>query len=194
VTFVFSWSIEACAFWLITAAWLAEAVLMRSRARGRRTRAPGVTGLTLAILGALGLALAGHKLGWGQLEGAAALGFRRGALLVYASGVGLRWWAARELAALQAFTRDVRVDVDMPLARTGPYRVWAHPLYTGLWLAAVGLTGLCANLPGLLLGTVLSGVVIGRRLRAEERALETVLGARYAHWRRARWLLLPHVW
>ena len=58
----------------------------------------------------------------------------------------------------------------------------------------MGLTGLCANLPGLLLGTVLSGVVIGRRLHAEERALQAVLGARYARWRRARWVLLPHVW
>jgi protein-S-isoprenylcysteine O-methyltransferase Ste14 len=194
VTFVFSWSIEACAFWLITAAWLAEAVLMRSRARGQRARAPGVTSLTLAVLGALGLALAGHELGWGQLEGAVAQGFRRGALLVYATGVALRWWAARELAALQAFTRDVRVAADMPLAQTGPYRLWAHPLYAGLWLAAAGLTGLCANLPGLLLGTLLSGVVIGRRLHAEERALQAVLGARYAHWRRARWVLLPRVW
>jgi len=194
VTFVFSWSVEAWAFWAVTAAWLAEAVVMRSSARGHPQRAPGLAGLTLSVLGALGLSLAGHQLGWGQLDGAAALGFRRGALVVYASGVGLRWWAARQLAELQAFTRDVRVAVDMPLATAGPYRLWAHPLYTGLWLAAVGLAGLCANLPGLLLGAALTGIVVGRRLRAEERALETALGTRYTDWRRGRWLLIPRVW
>ena len=89
-------------------------------------------------------------------------------LLVAAAG--LRWWSIRSLGA--SWNVRAQVPAELDPVTSGPYRFLRHPNYTallaefvalpmagGAWLSALGLS-------------VLNGVALAFRIRAEEAQLE----------------------
>lgn len=92
---------------------------------------------------------------------------------VFAAGKVIKWWAILTLGPRWTFR--VIVVPGMPLATGGPYRFVRHPNYVGVVGELVG-TALVAGAPVAgVIGTVLFGWLMARRVRVEERALDAIL-------------------
>jgi protein-S-isoprenylcysteine O-methyltransferase Ste14 len=107
-------------------------------------------------------------------------------------GIAVRSWAIWTLG--RYFRREVTIEADQPLIRTGPYRWVRHPAYAGTVLTYAGI--------GIALGSWVSGAIVLvaalvgliPRIRVEERALERNFGRDYAEYRLTTARLVPHVW
>ena len=128
--------------------------------------------ITLAIT--MAFLLSGYRLGRFSFSPSFV---RATALVLFAGGFSLRWWAVITLGKF--FTVDVATHDDHALIDTGPFRFVRHPSYTGLLLAFFGF--------GLSLGNALSLIVLiapivaalWYRMLVEEEALRQALGAPY---------------
>lgn len=190
--FVLSLSWQSGAYWALTLLFLAEPLLFPGRPhRSSRSRQGRREVLSIGSSLLLGLAVSAalHSHGLGNVEGGAQSACRGLGLLLYAGGVGLRYWSA--LALGEWFTRDVEVVVEHELIGDGPYRYLRHPLYTGLLLVAAGMALLFANLPGALVTVGLVAFGIRHRVRREESMLESRLEERYRDWKRRRFGFFP---
>ena len=114
------------------------------------------------------------------------------ALLVFALGTLVRWWAIYHLGRF--FTVDVAVASDHRLVDTGPYRFVRHPSYTGLMLQFTGLALALNNLFSLLVILAPIFWALSRRMTVEERALAASLGPVYLAYTRRAKRLLPGVY
>jgi protein-S-isoprenylcysteine O-methyltransferase Ste14 len=113
-------------------------------------------------------------------------------LLVAWTGLTLRLWAVRTLGAY--FITKVEVADDQQVITDGPYRWVRHPSYSGLLLVMAGFGLAMGNVGTLLALAVLPFLGTLPRIRVEERALETQLGARYTDYEKDRKRLIPRVW
>lgn len=109
-------------------------------------------------------------------------------LVLMVAGIALRWYAVWLLGA--SFTVDVATRPGQAVVESGPYRWIRHPSYTGGLLTVLGVLVCCCNLASLL------ALVIGLggyayRIRIEERALATDLGASYRDYMRRTKRLIP---
>ena len=108
------------------------------------------------------------------------------------AGVALRSWSVWTLG--RHFRREVTIEPDQRIIRTGPYRWVRHPAYAGNLLTYGGL--------GLAFGSWLSAatvVIIAfvgllPRIRLEERTLEQAFGRAYVDYGRSTARLIPHLW
>jgi protein-S-isoprenylcysteine O-methyltransferase Ste14 len=180
-------------FWLCVVAWAVFEVALRARAGGGGADGRDLSPLPLTIsaiggfcLGVLAadsgnLVLPGP--GWGPV----VLGG-----CIFASGLALRAWAARELGRFFKFT--VVVQAGHRVIDTGPYRVIRHPSYSGLLMAELGLgimLGTWLSIPACVLPPLLGFCI---RLVSEERFLVRELGEPYRAYMRRTRRLVPGVW
>jgi protein-S-isoprenylcysteine O-methyltransferase Ste14 len=95
----------------------------------------------------------------------------------FVAGTLLVVWARRTLGRMWGIStsREVRLLPDHRLVKDGPYSVIRHPMYSGWWLALLGMI-LIYRTWILVLLFVFSLVVFTRRARLEE----SVLAARFA--------------
>jgi protein-S-isoprenylcysteine O-methyltransferase Ste14 len=183
-------------FTVLILIWVATELLTRARTRGNQT---GTTtewgsliaiGLTFAVGFGAAFTLANHAEG-------AAIDFARwpifilGALLV-AAGIAFRQWAVFVLGRF--FTVQVRVSEGQTVVESGPYRVLAHPSYTGMVMVFVGIGLMLGNWLSLACLAILptAGLVI--RIKVEERALLAGIGEPYRRFLATRSRLVPGVW
>jgi protein-S-isoprenylcysteine O-methyltransferase Ste14 len=110
----------------------------------------------------------------------------------YVSGLALRWYSIVYLGRF--FTVDVAIAADHKVVDTGPYRWVRHPSYTGALLAFLGF-GLCLGnvLSALLLFGPIATVFL-HRVRVEEAALQSSLGAAYTRYMQHTHRLIPFVY
>jgi methyltransferase len=107
------------------------------------------------------------------IEGALTAAFDNrflvGGVIVLVAGKLLKAWAIRSLG--ERWTYRVFVLPDAPLVTVGPYRWMRHPNYVGVIAELVGFALLVgARLTGPV-AVVAFGVLLWRRIRAEEHAL-----------------------
>jgi protein-S-isoprenylcysteine O-methyltransferase len=141
------------------------------------------TSLTSATLAAIFLRFA-------YFGGSNALYWTGFALFVF--GIALRWYSIAYLGRF--FTVNVVVAADQHVIDTGPYRFIRHPSYSGALLAFLGF-GLClANYLALLLILIPIGAVFLYRIRIEEAALQTGLGAAYVNYMQRTKRLVPFIY
>jgi protein-S-isoprenylcysteine O-methyltransferase len=111
---------------------------------------------------------------------------------LFVAGLLLRWWAIVHLGRF--FTVDVAIADDHRVVDTGPYRFVRHPSYTGVIVAFLGY-GIClGNWVALL---VLAGPItlaFLQRIKVEEAALQTALGAAYRSYAQRTRALVPFVY
>jgi protein-S-isoprenylcysteine O-methyltransferase len=150
----------------------------------RSRRAPGATRtdrgslrllwivITLAITTAV--SLSGGRPGFVPIPHA---WIRAAALVLFAGGLGLRWWAVITLGKF--FTIDVATHDDHALVSTGPFRFVRHPSYTGLLLAFLGFGVSLGNAVSLLVLMVPIVATLAYRMRVEEAVLRRALGTSY---------------
>ena len=97
------------------------------------------------------------------------------ALILYLVLQGLRFWVIRTLGP--RWTTRIIVPPGQPLVTAGPYRYLAHPNYLVV-AGEIAVLPLMLGLPWIAaLFTVLNAAVLAIRIRAENRALETMARA-----------------
>jgi protein-S-isoprenylcysteine O-methyltransferase Ste14 len=109
-------------------------------------------------------------------------------LALMVAGMVLRWYAIRVLGT--SFTCEVSTRPGQEVIEAGPYRWIRHPSYTGGLITVLGVLVCCVNwlsFPALIV--VLAGYAY--RIRIEERALATDLGAPYRDYMRRTKRLIP---
>lgn len=110
-------------------------------------------------------------------------------LLIYVSGITLRFWAMVTLR--EHFSREIRTSATMELVSSGPYRSVRHPLYTGLFLCVLGVAVYTQTIAGIIVSLIFMTAVLLKRIRLEEQMLEEALPTIYSTWKKRRWILLP---
>ena len=114
------------------------------------------------------------------------------AVVLFAAGLVLRWWAIVTLGRF--FTVDVTIEKDHELVERGPFRWVRHPSYTGVLLAFVGWTLTLRNWAAMAVVLVPIFVAFWRRMNVEEEALRGALGQRYAEYMRRTKRLIPGIY
>lgn len=180
--------------WLAVAFGVSELALsLRKRSVAGAVRADrgSLHVLWIVILAAWVLAVyLANAVAFGRFQLGAALGTV--ALLLFAVGVALRWWAIASLGRL--FTVDVAIAVDHRLIDHGPYRLIRHPSYAGALLAFLGLGLSLASLPALTALLVPCVAAYHYRMSVEEEALLRGLGGAYSDYMQRTWRLVPGVY
>ncbi len=166
-------------------------ITRRSRGEGVRQDRSTLRVLWLVILlsVAAGLYLALHvkaaRLPHGEL-------WRLIALVLFATGIALRWWAIVTLGRF--FTVDVQIAQDHELVERGPFRVVRHPSYTGVLLAFLGFALSLTNWASLLAILLPISAAFVHRINVEEQALSNALGERYLSYMRRTKRLIPGIY
>jgi protein-S-isoprenylcysteine O-methyltransferase Ste14 len=183
------------AFWVVFYVWIgAEMWLGYRRGRLPSGATDRDSGSKAWVIGsvwsavAVGIGLAFAFPGAAIQSGRSAV-FVAGLLLMLV-GLALRWYAVWVLGA--SFTVDVATRPGQTVVESGPYRWIRHPSYTGGLLTLLGVLVCCCNLASLAaLVFALGGYAY--RIRIEEDALATDLGAPYRDYMRRTKRLIPFV-
>ncbi|MET7368148.1 isoprenylcysteine carboxyl methyltransferase family protein [Streptomyces sp. NPDC005566] len=93
-------------------------------------------------------------------------------LAVVAAAQGLRWWCIRTLGP--RWNTRVIVVPDLPLVTGGPYRWLRHPNYAAVAAEGLALPLVHGAWVTAVLFTALNAVLMGVRVRCEDRALASV--------------------
>ena len=109
-------------------------------------------------------------------------------LVLMLTGIVLRWYAVWVLGT--SFTVDVATRPGQPVVESGPYRWIRHPSYTGGLLTLLGVLLCCCN-PVSLVALVFALGGYAYRIRIEEEALASDLGAPYRDYMRRTKRLIP---
>jgi protein-S-isoprenylcysteine O-methyltransferase Ste14 len=108
---------------------------------------------------------------------------------ITAAGLLLAVWARLYLGGNWSGT--VTLKVGHELVRSGPYRWVRHPIYSGIFLAALGTALERGQLRGMIaLVLIYAGFFL--KIRKEEQFMNTAFGARYEEYRRTTGILIPH--
>jgi protein-S-isoprenylcysteine O-methyltransferase Ste14 len=183
-------------FTVLIVIWGATEMLTRVRTRGNQRGTTTEWGSLIAIVLAFFVGFAAAFNLAGSAEGA-AIGFARwpifvlGALLV-AGGIAFRQWAVYVLGRF--FTVYVRVSEGQTVVESGPYRVLAHPSYTGMVMVFVGIGLMLGNWLSLACLAILPTAGLVVRIKIEERALLAGIGEPYRRFLATRSRLIPGVW
>lgn len=114
------------------------------------------------------------------------------ALVVMASGLGLRTWGVMTLG--RYFTWHITAEKHQAVVRSGPYRFVRHPGYLGAFLTygstAAFFHAWTALVPSL--GVLLFAFL--RRIHYEEKELRAALGDDYESYCRAVPRFIPGIW
>lgn len=116
---------------------------------------------------------------WVQLVG--------GAVLV--AGIVFHAWALTVLGRF--FSPNVVIRSDHRLIREGPYRALRHPVYTGMFMIALGTSLLVGPVLGVALTVLLAMAGFLYRIRIEEKLMTEKFGNEYEAYRQESWKMFP---
>lgn len=117
---------------------------------------------------------------------------RYAGLFIFTAGVALRVWAFMYLGRL--FSVFLTIQEGHHLITDNIYALVRHPSYTGLLVRSVGWALVFRSIAGLIAWLALLVFLI-RRIRHEERVLESEFGEKWEEYReRTRWRLLPGIY
>lgn len=177
--------------WIASEVWL----VIRDRLRGK-----GKTGLDrqtrncnfLAII--VGMTIGGIISGFSQFWFMTARSpaiYWVGMTIIWL-GFLLRIWAIVTLG--HSFRTTVEVDQNQQIIKHGPYKWIRHPSYSGLLLMCCGFGIAVQNWLSVTVVIVLPLLALLYRIRIEEAALVTEIGAPYREYQRHTKRLIPGIW
>jgi len=110
------------------------------------------------------------------------------AVAMTSAGLLFAIWARAHLGGNWSGT--VTMKVGHELVRSGPYRWVRHPIYTGIFLAVLGMAVERRELRSIVaLALIYAGFFL--KIRKEEQFMNTLFGAGYDEYRRTTGALIP---
>jgi protein-S-isoprenylcysteine O-methyltransferase Ste14 len=181
------------AFWVVLYVWIGTELWLGSR---RRQLPSGATdhdsGSKWWLIGSIWTSI---TIGFwvAYLVPGAAIPSERSAvfiagLVLMLAGIALRWYSIWVLGT--SFTCEVSTHPGQEIVQSGPYRWMRHPSYTGGLLTVLGVLVCCVNWASFA-PLILALAGYAHRIRIEERALATDLGAPYHDYMRRTKRLIP---
>jgi protein-S-isoprenylcysteine O-methyltransferase len=174
-------------------------ITRRSRSKTGTKQDKSTLGMIWVVIGvsiAAGIFVASSKFLWDKglwmFELPRGNGVAVAAVMLFAVGLILRWWAIVTLGRF--FTVDVTIERDHEVVDRGPFRWVRHPSYTGVLLAFVGWALTLRNWTAIAVVLVPIFVAFYRRMNVEEDALRAALGARYEEYMRRTKRLVPFIY
>jgi protein-S-isoprenylcysteine O-methyltransferase Ste14 len=174
---------------LFVLAWLAGAIYNARRAPAVRERSAAISPWLIGLAAVLVLAeLVPAKI-WRPItvEARWLVGLGLAMLIVFTA---FTLWARAALGTM--WTSSAVVKDDHVLCTDGPYGITRHPIYTGL-LGMLAGTALIEGLGRWVAFVMLGVLLIGLKIRAEERLLDRALGGAYDQYRQRVPLLIPRL-
>jgi protein-S-isoprenylcysteine O-methyltransferase Ste14 len=141
--------------------------------------------ITVALILAISLSVYFRFKNIGTLTGL----FQWLGLIFMIAGSAFRQWALIHLG--QFFSRSVQIEAGHRVITTGPYRWIRHPAYTGMIVIYMGMIMALGTWLGAFITFALVTGSLLYRIRVEEQALLTALGAEYREYIKNTWKLLP---
>jgi protein-S-isoprenylcysteine O-methyltransferase len=92
------------------------------------------------------------------------------------------------------FTGQVSIQANHKLIKEGPYRHIRHPSYLGILIITAGLGIALSNWVSIILCVVLSAIGIIRRIKVEEKELESHFGKQYEDYKKCTWAVIPYIY
>lgn len=175
-------------FIIITILWIGEFIFFPSLNKEERSKQKTFLIILAAILTII---IVNAVMAWQNILLVESSVLQAVALVIYASGLIIRYWALIMLGT--NFSRNVEVSKEQELISHGPYKYVRHPSYTGLFLLATAVPLFVGNLLVFVLAIGLMYMVINRRIKEEEGFMEDVMGDRYVQWKNERYKLLPFI-
>lgn len=175
-------------FIIITLLWIGEFIFFPSLNKEEQSKQKSFRVILAAILSII---LVNAFMAWQGILLVDSTALQAIALVIYASGLTIRFWALIMLGS--NFSRNVEVSKEQDLISHGPYKYVRHPSYTGIFLLATAVPLFVGNLLVFVLAVVLMYVVLNRRMKEEEGFMEEVMGERYVQWKNKRYRLLPFI-
>ena len=166
-------------------------VLVRWLLRDRGPRVTARSGLhyALYVYWLVVLAIVSHVAGLATPSPYDAL-VRPLGLLLAVGGGAFAAWAALHLG--RYWDVEISARADHRVVDDGPFGIVRHPIYVGLLAFLLGCTLALADVLALI-GTLVSAVVVGARVKAEERFLLERLGDEYRDYMRRVPGLVPRL-
>ncbi|MCC5889836.1 MAG: isoprenylcysteine carboxylmethyltransferase family protein [Alkalibacterium sp.] len=175
-------------FIIITLLWIGEFIFFPSLNKEEQSKQKSFRVILAAILSII---LVNALMAWQNVLLVDSSVLQAVALVIYASGLVVRFWALIMLG--NNFSRNVEVSKEQELISHGPYKYVRHPSYTGLFLLATAVPLFVGNVLVFILAVALMYVVLNRRMKEEESFMEEVMGERYVRWKNERYKLLPFI-
>jgi protein-S-isoprenylcysteine O-methyltransferase Ste14 len=174
---------------LFVLVWLAGAIYNARRAPAVRERSPSISHWLIGLAAVLTLEQLVPASVWRPITVEARWLVVPGvAVLVVFTAFTL--WARLALGTMWTSSAVVK---DYHVLRTdGPYGITRHPIYTGL-LGMLAGTALIEGLGRWVVYFVLGVLLVGVKIRAEERLLDHALGGVYDRYRQRVPLLIPRM-
>lgn len=116
-------------------------------------------------------------------------------LVLFVVGTLLVLWARKTLGRMWGIStsREVKLLPDHLLIKAGPYKMIRHPMYSGWWLALIGVI-LIYRTWILVVLLAFSLLVFARRARLEEKVLSKRFGAEWEAYAASTKSLIPFIW
>lgn len=186
-------SIPLLIFYLITVLWIVEFIIFPTKPKktliNKEQPFTIVVGL---IVFNIAFSVALIRSGMFTLENTSPALMRGTGLGVYAAGVLLRYTAA--ITRKNHHARHAKSETSMPLIAHGPYHALKHPSHLGLFLLVVGIPLFFANWMALIIAAFSMFGVLNRRMKLEEKVLQSIWGETYRDWEVKRYRFLPFIY
>jgi len=112
-------------------------------------------------------------------------------IFLYIIGIFLRYYASYTQS--KYFARDIDVTKNQILISEGPYRLFAHPLYLGLFILVLAVPVYFGQIIWIFGALLFFGKVILNRMKTEEKELEESLNETYTMWLKKRYRFIPWI-
>lgn len=175
-------------FIIITLLWIGEFIFFPSLNKEEKSQQKSFRVILAAILSII---VVNALMAWQNVLLVESTLLQAVSLIIYASGLVIRYWALIMLGS--NFSRNVEVSKEQELISHGPYRYVRHPSYTGLFLLVMAVPLFVGNLLVFGLAVALMYFVLNQRMKEEEGFMEDVMGERYIQWKNERYKLLPFI-
>lgn len=169
-------------FLALTFIWIAEIVVFRPKVSSEHIDS-SFSGILRSILFSIGLTSIFNFFGYFSIKSDQMLISKAG-LVLYAAGLFIRLWSRIELG--KYFSHHITVEADQPLISSGPYRIFRHPLYIGLFILTQAVSIYLYNYAGFIISAGLMIASLGKRVKKEEEDMEKIMGQRYIKWKKKR--------
>lgn len=179
-------------FVLITLLWWGEFIIFNpppdEGQKGKKT----FYQILIAILSSIGMAFLLSYLSIGNFDANLIMYTRTIALIIYTSGLIIRYWSLIFLG--KHFTRGISVQAEQELVKAGLYKHLRHPLYLGLFLLTIGAVSFVGNGLAILFAIIVMFAALRSRILSEEKYMIETLGGRYQHWKHDKDKFLPFIY